>query len=559
MFQGEVHILARPEIKSLADLAGKTVNFNTVGSAANYTGGIVFDRLGIKAERLFLNNSIAFEKMRTGEIAALVHVVGKPNDLFVKMKPEPGFHFLPLEFTSKFEDYYVPAELTSADYPGLIPQGQAIETISVPALLAVYNWNKDTHVDRYRRCVRFVEYLFDRFDKLRAPPYQPGWKQMNLAGTVPGWTRFPPAQEQCSTRSRPSPPASIRRWRGRKPPVRRPRARPSRSGCSSSSWSGARTGKVVTAHGVGDDASRKVASAAEATGEVRAAVRTSARCDNPAATPHAEAVGKGCVRPPSKVLTGIWPLRLTLCACAAIVSLSRRGGEPRHRPSSASSSVSLRRRRPSLPPGHVWRSRSDRARPSRPTASSAFAACRPTVALTEGHVVAPGSWAIPLAALPNLTIILPIGLQGQSDIAISLVSVDGTVLAEARTVLRCRRCRRRPARRPRGAVASVRGTAWFATLAPAERERALGLHAKGQEQLERGSIYAARKFFERAADIGLAQSAVALADTYDPDELTKLRVIGIQADVEAAKKWYEKARELGAAEASDRLRRLGQR
>jgi hypothetical protein len=67
-----------------------------------------------------------------------------------------------------------------------------VQTISVPALLAVYNWNKDT--DRYRRCVRFVEYLFDRFDKLREKPYQPGWKDMNLAGTIPGWTRFPPAQ-----------------------------------------------------------------------------------------------------------------------------------------------------------------------------------------------------------------------------------------------------------------------------------------------------------------------------------------------------------------------------
>jgi TRAP-type uncharacterized transport system substrate-binding protein len=196
MFQGEVHILARPEIKSLADLAGKTVNFNTVGSAANYTGGIVFDRLGIKTQRLFLNNAIAVEKMHSGEIAAIVHVVGKPNDLFIKLKREAGFHFLPLAFTSKFEDYYVPAELTSADYPNLIAQGEPIETISVPALLAVYNWSKDTHWDRYRRCVRFVEYLFARFDKLRSPPYQPGWKQINLGGGVPGWTRFPPAQEQ---------------------------------------------------------------------------------------------------------------------------------------------------------------------------------------------------------------------------------------------------------------------------------------------------------------------------------------------------------------------------
>src|SRR5262249_40979499 len=55
MFQGEVHILARPEIKSLKDLVGTKVNFNTVGSAANYTGGIVFDRLGLKVERLYKN------------------------------------------------------------------------------------------------------------------------------------------------------------------------------------------------------------------------------------------------------------------------------------------------------------------------------------------------------------------------------------------------------------------------------------------------------------------------------------------------------------------------
>jgi hypothetical protein len=32
-------------------------------------------------------------------------------------------------------------------------------------------------------------------------------------------------------------------------------------------------------------------------------------------------------------------------------------------------------------------------------------------------------------------------------------------------------------------------------LPPAERERALGLHEKGIEQLERGNVFAARRFF----------------------------------------------------------------
>ena len=85
----------RPEIKTFQDLAGKKVGFNTVGSAANYTGGIVFDRLGIKVERVFQNNALALEAMRRGELAGIVHVVGKPNELFAKFKPEPGFHFLP--------------------------------------------------------------------------------------------------------------------------------------------------------------------------------------------------------------------------------------------------------------------------------------------------------------------------------------------------------------------------------------------------------------------------------------------------------------------------------
>lgn len=194
MFQGEVHILARKEIRSVQELAGKVVNFDVLGSAANYTGGVIFDRLGIKTERQYLNNAVALEKLRTGEIAAIVHVAAKPNDLFSKVEPSHGLHFLPVDFSSKFDDFYVPAELSATEYPALIPQGDTIQTISVPAVLAVFNWKVDT--DRYRRCVRFVEYLFDRFDRLADPPFQPGWKQMNLAGSVPGWTRFPPAQEQ---------------------------------------------------------------------------------------------------------------------------------------------------------------------------------------------------------------------------------------------------------------------------------------------------------------------------------------------------------------------------
>ena len=66
-------------------------------------------------------------------------------------------------------------------------------------------------------------------------------------------------------------------------------------------------------------------------------------------------------------------------------------------------------------------------------------------------------------------------------------------------------------------------------LAPADRDRAIKLHARGEEQLGRGNIYAARQFFERAAEAGLAESALALAATYDAAELARLRVVGPEA------------------------------
>jgi TRAP-type uncharacterized transport system substrate-binding protein len=193
MFQGDFHLLVRSEIKTIQDLAGKKVGFDVLGSGANHTGAIVFERLGVDVEKVTLNNALALEAMRRNELAGIVHLGSKPNELLARLNPDSGFHFLAVEYSDKFRDYYVPAEISSVDYPNLVVQGRPIRTISVQALLAVYNWPQES--DRYRRCVRFVEYLFDRFDRLRAAPFQQGWKEMNLAGTIPGWTRFAPAQE----------------------------------------------------------------------------------------------------------------------------------------------------------------------------------------------------------------------------------------------------------------------------------------------------------------------------------------------------------------------------
>jgi TRAP-type uncharacterized transport system substrate-binding protein len=193
LFPSELHIFVRPEIRSLADLVGKKVNFNSQGTAAAYSGPLIFSRLGLDVEKIFIPHPVALEQMRRGEIAGVVFVTSKPVDAFVKGKWDEGFKFLPVEYGSKFEDYYLASYLQSVDYPNLIAKGERIATIAVPTILASYNWSPDSL--RYRRVARFVTELFTRVDRLQSPGFDPKWKDVNLTTQAPGLERFQAAQE----------------------------------------------------------------------------------------------------------------------------------------------------------------------------------------------------------------------------------------------------------------------------------------------------------------------------------------------------------------------------
>ncbi len=194
LFPSELHVFVRPEIKSLQDLAGKKVNFNTRGTAAAYSGPLMFSRMGIDVTKTFIPHPVALQQMKSGgDMAAVVFITSKPVDAFLRGKWEPGFRFLPVTYDNRFEDYYLPATLESSDYPGLIADGERIATVSVPTVLVAYNW--PVGGDRYQRVARFTASLFSQIGKLQKPGFDEKWKTVNLGATVPGLDRFPAAQE----------------------------------------------------------------------------------------------------------------------------------------------------------------------------------------------------------------------------------------------------------------------------------------------------------------------------------------------------------------------------
>jgi TRAP-type uncharacterized transport system substrate-binding protein len=189
----ELHILARNDVHSLADLRDKKVNFGPAGTGASLTGTIVFQRLGINVQQVMIDQASALQKLQDGEIDAIARVIPKPVDFFTKIPPNSGLHLVNIPFTKTFDDYYTLGEFTKKDYPNLLQGADQIDTIAVPAVLAVYNWQKNT--DRYLKVQRFIQYLFTRWNTFQHPPYHPKWRDVNLAATVPGWTRFEPAEE----------------------------------------------------------------------------------------------------------------------------------------------------------------------------------------------------------------------------------------------------------------------------------------------------------------------------------------------------------------------------
>ena len=195
LFPSELHVFVRPEIQNLQDLAGKKVNFNTLGTAAAYSGPLIFSRLGIDIDKTFNPHPVALQQMRKGEndVAAVVFITSKPVDAFLRGQWEPGFKFLPVTYDARFEDYYLPASLEAVEYPNLIKTGERIPTIAVPTALVSYNWPVGSN--RYQRVARFTDHLFSRIDKLQVAGFDAKWKTINLGATVPGLVRFPAAQE----------------------------------------------------------------------------------------------------------------------------------------------------------------------------------------------------------------------------------------------------------------------------------------------------------------------------------------------------------------------------
>lgn len=189
----EMHLLVRSDINSIQELKGKKVNFSDIGSGTQVTARLMFKDLKIPVQELNMGQADAIEALKKGEIDATYLIAAKPAGSFAKLKPDPAYKLIPIPYSAALQDYALPAVLTNEDYPLMIPEDKPVNTLAVSTVLAVFNWPSNT--ERYRRVAKFTEAFYKNFDKFLQKPRHPKWKEVNLAAEMPGWKRFPVADE----------------------------------------------------------------------------------------------------------------------------------------------------------------------------------------------------------------------------------------------------------------------------------------------------------------------------------------------------------------------------
>jgi TRAP transporter TAXI family solute receptor len=193
LYNEEVTVIAPKSIHSLRDLDGKRVSVDLPDGGTFVTALTVFERLGLKADFAYIEQRIAMEKLKKGELDAVIVCGGKPYKSVSNFKNDGRFHLVTVDYDKPLQGDYLPARLTSKDYPNLIADGETVDTIAVPAVLAAYNWSQRT--ERYRKIANFVNAFFTKFPTFQHPPFHPKWKEVSLSAPLQGWQRLPAAQE----------------------------------------------------------------------------------------------------------------------------------------------------------------------------------------------------------------------------------------------------------------------------------------------------------------------------------------------------------------------------
>lgn len=187
LYNEEVHVLAKNDIASLANLAGRKVAIGVKDSGTYLTATLILDILRVpNVEKVTVNPDEALPMLLSGDIDAFFYVAGAPASLFQGDAIDGAkFHLLPITEQPLLATY-IPSRIDAGTY-GF--QKEPVDVVAVKAVLMTFDYDKKRNAYHRESCkavADFSNFILTGLDKLKAEGH-PKWKTVDLTALPPGW------------------------------------------------------------------------------------------------------------------------------------------------------------------------------------------------------------------------------------------------------------------------------------------------------------------------------------------------------------------------------------
>ena len=191
-----IEVVASKDVKTLNDLAGKSISFGDADGTTGISAKLLFSRLGVNVEPVYEPLADGLAAMAAGKRDAVVVLGAKELHALDAFGDDRRFHLVAIPWSAPLEQVYAPGRVAAADRPNLIAANDSVETVAAPmALVALDAPAGSARADAAGRIARA---FFDNYESILTTERDEHWREVNLAAGASvanaDWPRLPAAQ-----------------------------------------------------------------------------------------------------------------------------------------------------------------------------------------------------------------------------------------------------------------------------------------------------------------------------------------------------------------------------
>ena len=191
-----VEVVASKDVKSLSDLAGKSVSFGDPDGTTGITAKLLFQRLGVTVNPIYEPLTDALAALTAGKRDAVVVLGGQEAHALDGFGDDGRFHLVAIPWSPQLEQVYAPARVAASDRPNLVAANNLVDTVAEP--MALVALDAPAGSPARGSAGRVARAFFDNYDSILADGRDQHWRDVNLAaGPAVGnadWPRLAAAQ-----------------------------------------------------------------------------------------------------------------------------------------------------------------------------------------------------------------------------------------------------------------------------------------------------------------------------------------------------------------------------